>query len=103
MTNMAGTPVYQSPEQLKGEMKCGPSLCDVYALSCVIVELFTEQPIWPPGLTTFQLIYKLTIENQLPSYSHVPPFMQACCQAAIRVEEKRENSFHADTGMACSS
>lgn len=40
----AGTPAFQPPEQLKGEA-CGVG-SDVYALACMIVEVFGGKPVW---------------------------------------------------------
>ena len=41
----AGTPAFQPPEQLK-EQLCGEG-SDVYALGCIMTELFGEKPICP--------------------------------------------------------
>ena len=43
-TMQAGTPVFQPPEQLEGEM-CGEG-SDVYALGCIMTELFGEEAVW---------------------------------------------------------
>ena len=40
----AKTPAFQPPEQLRGEL-CGTG-SDVYALGCVIVEVFGGKAIW---------------------------------------------------------
>ncbi len=55
-TMLAGTPGYQSPEQLKGESLGPPS--DVYAYGGVLVALFGGRPLWP-GLSHYQIMYKV--------------------------------------------
>ena len=52
----AGTPAFQPPEQLKGEL-CGEG-SDVYALGCIMTELFGEKPIWS-NLSPHTIILKV--------------------------------------------
>ena len=68
-TTKCGTPAFQAPEQFKDE----PITCkaDVYAVGCVLVELFGGRPLWP-NLQPFQIMYKVGIEKILPEHSHVP-------------------------------
>ena len=61
---MAGTPDFQSPEQLRAVNIGLPT--DVYAFGCVLIVLFTEKTLWP-GLTSFQIMLKVTVEEEKPS------------------------------------
>ena len=56
-TMLAGSPGYQSPEQLRAET-IGP-LSDVYAFGGVCLVTFMSKPLWP-GLSMFQIIQKVT-------------------------------------------
>ena len=62
-TMLAGSPGYQSPEQLRSE-SCGtPS--DVYAFGALTVVVLKESALWP-GLNFFQIMQKVT-NNEHPS------------------------------------
>lgn len=65
-TMMAGTPGYQAPEQLRAESVGIHS--DVYAFGCVMITLYQEQMLWP-GLSQYQILCKVTIENEKPEMS----------------------------------
>ena len=56
-TMLAGSPGYQSPEQLRSESLGVPS--DVYAFGGVMVVVLKESPLWP-GLNFFQIMNKVT-------------------------------------------
>ena len=59
-TMQAGTPAFQPPEQLKGET-CGEG-SDVYALGCIITELFGKQPVLS-GMAPHTIILKVAGAN----------------------------------------
>ncbi len=61
-TMLAGSPGYQSPEQLRTESIGPPS--DVYAFGGVCFVTLAEKPLWP-GLSMFQIIQKVT-NNEKP-------------------------------------
>ena len=61
-TMLAGSPGYQSPEQLRTESIGPPS--DVYAFGGVCFVTLMEKPLWP-GLSMFQIIQKVT-NNEKP-------------------------------------
>ena len=63
-TMMAGTPGFQSPEQLQAKNIGLPT--DVYAFGCVMIVIFSEQSIWPE-LTPFQIMVKVTVDKDKPS------------------------------------
>ena len=60
---LAGTPGFQPAEQLRAQY-VGVE-CDVYAFGGVLLVVFTEHPLWE-GLTPFQIMYKVTVENACP-------------------------------------
>ena len=67
-TMQAGTPAFQPPEQLKGE-KYGEG-SDVYALGCIMTELFGGTPVWN-GMSPHTIILNVAGGN-FPSISHLP-------------------------------
>ena len=69
-TMKAGTPAFQPPEQLKGE-EVGPA-CDVYAVGCILLELFGESPIWA-GLAAHTILLKVAVQGEYPSFTHTSP------------------------------
>ena len=73
-TMMAGTLGFQPPEQLKAQ-QIGPP-CDVYAFGCMVIILFAERVLWP-GLTPYQIMVKITVENEKPDVSDLP---QSVCR-----------------------
>ena len=75
-TMMAGTPGFQPPEQLKAQ-QIGPA-CDVFAFGCVLIVLYTERVLWP-GLTPFQIMVKLTVEDVKPDTRELPVDMRQVC------------------------
>ena len=69
----AGTPVFQPPEQLKREL-CGEG-SDVYALGCILTELFGEKPIWS-NLSPHTIILKVA-GGDFPAIDHLPPAIRS--------------------------
>ena len=67
-TMQAGTPAFQPPEQLRGEMVGVGS--DIYAMACMIVELFGGKPIWE-GMSAHTIIFKVT-GGEYPNIQHIP-------------------------------
>lgn len=80
-TMFAGTPGFQSPEQLKAESVGMPS--DVYALGGVLAVLFGEQPLWA-GLNPYQIMYRVTINGEKPDTAHLVPPVQAICEECLK-------------------
>ena len=66
-TMQAGTPAFQPPEQLRGEM-VGIGT-DVYALACITVEIFGKKPVWE-GMSAHTIILKVA-GGSFPSTSHL--------------------------------
>lgn len=84
-TMKAGTPAFQPPEQLKGE-KCGVG-SDVYALGCIIAEVFGERPIWS-GLASHTIILKVA-GGSFPDTDHLPPDVKAIVDLCFVSVDKR--------------
>lgn len=76
-TTLAGSPGYQPPEQLRAE-KIGIH-CDIYAVGGVILVTFGGKPMWP-GLSPFQIMCKITVENKVPDTSHLQIGLGNLCQ-----------------------
>ena len=66
-TMQAGTPAFQPPQQLRGEMVGVGS--DIYALACIMLELFSEKQLWE-GLAPHTIILKVA-GGRFPSTAHV--------------------------------
>lgn len=74
-TMLAGSPGFQSPEQLRTET-IGPS-SDVYAFGCVMVVTFKETPLWL-GLNCYQIMQKVT-NNEKPNTCGIPTELENIC------------------------
>ena len=77
---LAGSPGFQSPEQLRNESIGLPS--DVYALGAVLLVLFGEAPVWP-ALAPFQILYKVSVCHETPQTNHLPPQIQELCNTCF--------------------
>ena len=85
-TMLAGTPGFQPPEQLQAQ-SIGIH-CDVYAVGAVVLVLFTERPLWP-SLTPFQIMHKVTIENEKPDTTSLPPNLVSVCSKCFEEMNSR--------------
>ena len=85
-TLQAGTPGFQAPELLKAVDI--DERADIYAFGVTIIELFGERPVWE-GLNHFQILCKVAVENELPSYSHLLQAMQQVCAMCIAQKQCR--------------
>ena len=70
---LAGSPSFQSPEQLRGESTGTPT--DIYALGAVALVVFGERPVWP-GLSMYQIMFKVTVQSAKPDTSFLPSPMR---------------------------
>lgn len=62
------TPGFQAPEQLLARNI--DTKCDMYTFGCVLIEFFGGRPLWS-GMTQYQIMYALTIKNEMPSSGHI--------------------------------
>ena len=81
-----GTPGFQPREQLKAG-KINASV-DVYALGCVLVELFGGKQIWP-GLSAIQIMVKVAVEGEVPVFSHLLESVQPICAQCLAEQDTR--------------
>ena len=88
-TMSAGTPGFQSPEQLKGE-GLGTS-SDVYAMGGVLTELFGENPLWG-SLACHAIMFKVGVEGAMPSTSHLLPEIKNIVERCLCPAMRRESS-----------
>lgn len=65
----AGTPEFQSHEQLRGEDLT--ISCNVYVLGALLTELFGMRPIWEKQ-TNHTIIYNVAHLGKVPAYDHIP-------------------------------
>ena len=79
-TMLAGSPGFQSPKQLRNESVGMPS--DVYALGAVALVLFGETQVWP-GLSPFQIMYKVAVCSEKPNTSHLPSPIKEVCKSCF--------------------
>ena len=83
---MAGSPGFQAPEQLRAQ-SIGP-YCDIYAFGCVVIVLFQEHVLWP-GLTPYQILCKVSVQNELPDMSDLTGDMKSVCVRCLLPVESR--------------
>lgn len=76
---LAGSPGFQSPEQLRSEGSGLPS--DVYAFGALAVVLYKRSPLWP-GLNYYQIMNKVT-SNEYPNTDGVPGGMKGICASCF--------------------
>ena len=84
-TMQAGTPAFKPPEQLKGEVVGVGS--DIYALACLVVELFSETQIWK-GLSTHTIILKVAGGSFL-NINNLPSEIKAIVEQCFVPLERR--------------
>ena len=81
-TAMAGSPGFQSPEQLQAQKKDVGPPSDVFAFGCVVITLFRGMPLWPE-LTPFQIMCKVTVQKEKPCMSGLPQLLKTLCTKCL--------------------
>lgn len=82
--SMTGTPMYMSPEVIKGENPGRAGAVDVWSLGCVILEMATGRRPWSNLDNEWAIMYNIAQGNppQLPSSDQLSPqgidFLQRC-------------------------
>ena len=56
----------------------------------LVLYLFGEMPIWG-GLTPYQIIVKVAINDEVPDYSKLPSNIQSICKMCMIQKEERSN------------
>ncbi|KAH7369053.1 hypothetical protein B0T11DRAFT_69999 [Plectosphaerella cucumerina] len=93
--SMTGTPMYMSPEVIKGENAGGIGAVDVWSLGCVILEMATGRRPWANLDNEWAIMYNIAQGNppQLPSPDQLSPqgidFLKKCF---IRDPKKRASA-----------
>ena len=85
-TMLAGTPGFQPPEQLMAEVL--DERADVYAYGVLLIELFGEKVVWE-GLTPFQIIAKVGLQQNPPDFGHIQASIQSICRGCLQKKERR--------------
>lgn len=82
--SMTGTPMYMSPEVIKGENPGKPGSVDIWSLGCVILEMATGRRPWATLDNEWAIMYNIAQGNppQLPSPDQLSPqgmdFLKRC-------------------------
>ncbi|KAJ5047474.1 uncharacterized protein L3040_003298 [Drepanopeziza brunnea f. sp. 'multigermtubi'] len=93
--SMTGTPMYMSPEVIKGENPGRAGAVDVWSLGCVILEMATGRRPWASLDNEWAIMYNIAQGNppQLPSIEQLSPegidFLKRCF---IRDPKKRASA-----------
>ncbi len=93
--SMTGTPMYMSPEVIKGENPGRAGAVDVWSLGCVILEMATGRRPWASLDNEWAIMYNIAQGNppQLPSPDQLSPqgidFLERCF---IRDPRKRASA-----------
>jgi len=94
--SMTGTPMYMSPEVIKGENPGHLGAVDVWSLGCVILEMATGRRPWANLDNEWAIMYNIAQGNppQLPSPDQLSPqgidFLKRCF---VRDSKKRATSI----------
>lgn len=81
---MTGTPMYMSPEAIKGTNEGRQGAIDVWSLGCVILEMSTGRRPWASLDNEWAIMYNIAQGNppQLPSRDQLSPegidFLKRC-------------------------
>jgi len=82
--SMTGTPMYMSPEVIKGENPGHAGAVDIWSLGCVILEMVTGRRPWSNLDNEWAIMYNIAQGNppQLPSPDQLSPqgidFLKRC-------------------------
>lgn len=82
--SMTGTPMYMSPEVIKGENPGKPGAVDIWSLGCVILEMATGRRPWAQLDNEWAIMYNIAQGNppQLPPSDQLSPqgldFLKRC-------------------------
>lgn len=60
----------------------------VYAFGAVLLVVFTEHPVWE-GLNPYQMMYKVSVENEVPSTVGLDKEMALLCKSCFNEKSHR--------------
>lgn len=69
-TAISGTPMFMSPEAARGEEQGFP--CDIWALGCTVIEVFSGVSPWPNVGDAVSLLYRIAYSGEVPE---IPGFL----------------------------
>lgn len=95
-TMMSGTPGFQPPEQLMAQAL--DERADVYACGVLFIELFGERAVWE-GLTPFQIMAKVFIQQIPPDVSHLQSPINTICSGCVKKKELRSSMSNVLEGL----
>ena len=96
-TMQAGTPGFQSPEQLWGEYLTTSR--DVYALGAVMTDVFGQKPI-SEKLSAHNILYNVAHLEKMLKCDHLPPDMERIVNTCLCPASTRATSATI-LGMLC--
>lgn len=92
MNSLTGTPMYMSPEVIKGEKQGSPCAMDIWSLGCVILEMATGRRPWQSD-NEWAVMFQIGVATKhppLPDPSQLSPagidFVRRCLE--INPEER---------------
>ena len=91
-----GTPGYKPIEQLQAGVIT--ESVDVYALGCVLIELFGEQRVWE-GLSAVQICVKVVSEKKVPTVTHLQPQIQQLVGMSLKQRSEHATSIQVLSGL----
>jgi len=93
---VVGTPMYMSPEQIRGELAIGPA-ADIYALGGTMVHLLTGKPPFP-GANAYDILRR-HLQDPLPDLAALRTGLRpATRQLVAKAMAKETRDRHADWG-----
>ena len=88
---LLGSPLYMSPEQIKGDSAGVDHRTDIYSLGATLYEWLALEPPYP-GKTREQVISKILTSEPLPPTAHnpkIPTDLETICLKAIERDRQR--------------
>ena len=85
-TKIAGTPGFQAPEKLRGEVIT--TAVDVYSLGGILMELFSGLPLYE-NMDSHTIMFHVAVKNIFPDASKVPhPVQQIVSQCLCALKDR---------------
>ena len=88
--HLIGTYPYMAPEMFSVSHRS--SAVDIYSMGCLYIELFGKKRVWPPGMSSAQIMQKVCgsygSPPVSPSTGHLTPSQQVLCNACCQLDYK---------------